>query len=108
MPARTRRTLAEMVESGFESFARCPTCGFHKEIDLPALLAKVGPDYSLWNRRCRCRRPNCIGWVRFAVGPGWQTKDYDDATEARWVEAEWQERLAREPGLRAAVAKLKR
>jgi hypothetical protein len=97
-----------MIEQGFESYARCTTCGGDKTVDLPALMAKVGPDYSLWNRRCRCRlTEGCTGWVRFMVGPGWLTKDYDDRTEARWVDAEWQEKLARDPELRAAVEKLR-
>ncbi len=85
-----------MIQCGFKSFARCTGCSAYREIDLPALMAKVGPDYSLWNRRCRCRMTKgCKGWNRFAVGPGWHTKDYDERTEMRWMEQEWQERQAR-------------
>jgi hypothetical protein len=97
MPARVRRTLAQMIAGGFQSFARCSLCKAHRQIDLDALMAKVGPDYSLWNRRCRCKlTKGCRGWNKFAVGPGWHTKDYDDLTEMRWVNEEWDERR---PGL---------
>lgn len=109
MPARGRRTLAEMIDHGFESYARCTTCGVSRRIDLHALMAKVGPDYSLWNRRCRCKLTDaCHGWVSFKVGPGWHTPDFDNRTEARWIDAEWEERLARDPELRAAVDKARR
>jgi hypothetical protein len=74
MPARARRTLAEMIQGGFQSF---------------------GPDYSLWNRRSRCKlTKGCKGWNKFAVGPGYPAKDYDDRTEMRWFDLEWDERHA--------------
>jgi hypothetical protein len=95
MPARARRTLAEMIQGGFQSFVRCSLCKGHRQIDLHALLAKVGPDYSLWNRRSRCKlTKGCKGWNKFAVGPGYPAKDYDDRTEMRWFDLEWDERHA--------------
>jgi len=109
MPARTRRTLANMIEHGFTSHARCPKCDRSCEVDLRALMAKAGPDYSLWNRRCRCRfTPGCPGWIRFKVGPGWYVPDYDEPTEERWMADEYREQLERDPALRAAVEKLRR
>jgi hypothetical protein len=107
MPARSKRTIAAMIEHGFSSYAYCPACRLYREVDLNKLMATKGPAYSLWNRRCRCKKPGCTGWVRFKVGPGWHTPDYDDNTEARWIDAEWEERLARDPALRAAVERLR-
>jgi hypothetical protein len=41
-------------------------CGAWRDLDLAALAAKVGPTYSLWNRRTRCRlTEGCAGWNRF-------------------------------------------
>lgn len=109
MPARVRRTLATMIEHGFTSHARCPTCEQTQDVDLLALMAKMGPDYSLWNRRSRCRfTPGCAGWISFKVGPGWRTPDFDEATEERWMAAEYREQLERDPELRAAVARLRK
>ena len=85
-----------MIEHGFTAFGRCTTCGKEKAVDLPALAAKMGGEYSLWNRRCRCRlTEGCRGWVRFYVGPGWPTPAFDESTGWRWFEAEWEERRAR-------------
>lgn len=60
------RTVGAMVEHGAEVRALCTKCHGGKDIDLAALLEKVGPDYSLINRRCRCRiQRGCDGWNRF-------------------------------------------
>ncbi|WP_420142022.1 hypothetical protein [Sphingomonas sp.] len=73
----------------------CTECKRLREIDIPALIEKVGPEYSLWNRRCRCRlKKDCPGWNRFFIGPGWFTKSYDEQTEMRWIEEDWKERKA--------------
>ena len=44
----------------------CNGCRECRDVDLQALAAKVGPEYSLIDRRCRCRiTPGCVGWNRF-------------------------------------------
>ncbi|NIJ07260.1 hypothetical protein FHS31_000856 [Sphingomonas vulcanisoli] len=90
-----RRTLGQMVDNGFTAFARCRGCGKVKQIDLDALIAKVGRDYSLWNRRCRCRlTEGCSGWNIFEVGPGWHVAAYDPSQDQRWLNEDYQERMA--------------
>ncbi len=85
-PARVSRTLAELIRNKMPAFVGCEKCRRYKQIDLEALMAKVGPDYSLWNRRCKCRlKAGCDGWNKFWIGPGWHTPNWDDRTEERWV-----------------------
>lgn len=85
-----------MIENGFTAEARCSVCRAWRQIDLAALAGKVGLDYSLWNRRCRCRLTDgCRGWIRFFIGPGWPAPSFDERTELRWIEDEWNERHRR-------------
>lgn len=59
-------TLAEMVEHGVKAYVRCNKCSGQREIDIPALIEKVGPGYSLFNRRSRCKlNIGCDGWNSF-------------------------------------------
>jgi hypothetical protein len=51
MSLRVRRTLGQMLDQGHTAMAECATCRGHHDIDLAQLIAKVGRDYSLWNRR---------------------------------------------------------
>jgi len=82
---RSRRTLGKMIDNGFTSFGRCVKCGKEKAVDLKALAEIKGRDYSLWNRSPRCSlTEGCPGRIRFFVGPGWPTADFDEATEWRW------------------------
>lgn len=75
-----------MVRENAEVAAVCDRCKGRQQIDLPALLAKVGPDYSLINRRCRCRiTPGCTGWNTFRYLWGVYRGLYDDATSERWI-----------------------
>lgn len=93
MSARVRRTLGNMLEHGHTAWGECRTCGAHRPIDFVRLIAKVGPDYSLWNRRCRCRLTDgCRGWIKFYCGPGWPHIMCDEATASRWMDLEMEER----------------
>jgi hypothetical protein len=85
MSLRVRRTLGQMLDQGHTAMAECATCRGHHDIDLAQLIEKVGRDYSLWNRRSRCRlTEGCPGWVVFRCGPGWPHLMADEATEWRW------------------------
>lgn len=71
-----------MLEAEREAHAWCHECHFQQQIDIPALAARVGNDYSLINRRTRC--PNCGAWMNFhyrqaALYPMW-----DDEMSWRW------------------------
>ncbi len=99
------QTVSAMVREKTEVAAVCDVCRGRQQIDLPALLAKVGPDYSLINRRCRCRiTPGCKGWNTFRYLWGVYRGLYDDAKSQRWLllgEKSRREmtRLIREAGL---------
>lgn len=46
--------------------AICYTCKECRDVDLQALASKVGPEYSLINRRSPCKlTEGCKGWVVF-------------------------------------------
>lgn len=62
------KTLGAMIDGETQVRVRCSGCAEVKLFtmaDLEALAAKVGRDYSLVDRRCRCRlTPGCRGWNR--------------------------------------------
>lgn len=64
-PAWTE-TLGAMADSGASIRVLCTKgCGF-RDLDIPALVDKLGRDYSLIDRRCLCRiTAGCKGWNRF-------------------------------------------
>ncbi|TDN82996.1 hypothetical protein EV664_105194 [Stakelama pacifica] len=66
--------------------ARCRSCEATRPIDVAALARRVGEDYSLLHRRCRCRlTPGCNGWNVFDYSTGcWWYHLYDDADDIRW------------------------
>lgn len=63
------QSLGAMIDGDAQIQAICNRCGRLKRFtreDLERLAAKVGRDYSLINRRTRCRlKQGCEGWVRF-------------------------------------------
>lgn len=95
VPAWTK-TLATMLDCVRErpdtEWVRCwcDTCKRVRTLDaatLAALVQKVGPDYSLINRRSRCKlSPGCVGWVSFKFYHGVFRRLNDDRTEERWQE----------------------
>lgn len=72
-PIRVEKTwlenLGAMIDGDANIQTTCTKCRRTKRFtkdDLIALAEKVGRDYSLINRRCRCRlKPGCDGWNRF-------------------------------------------
>ena len=64
-------TVADMAAAGWDVITACRACGLAMAVDL-ALVARVsGPKTTLWNRKARCRRIGCAGWVDFrAKAPG--------------------------------------
>lgn len=82
-------TVAAMVAEQAEVDVLCDKCKARQRVDLAALLAKVGPTYSLINRRCPCRlTPGCKGWNTFSYRRGVFRRLYDDKTWERWLEKE--------------------
>lgn len=62
-------TLAKIIRNEREIQVWCEKCrALHvfTQAELIALAEKVGPEFSLIDRRCRCRlTPGCDGWNRF-------------------------------------------
>jgi hypothetical protein len=63
------QSLGAMIDGGARIQAVCTVCRRFKRFtkdELMALAERVGRDYRLINRRCRCRlKPGCDGWNRF-------------------------------------------
>lgn len=82
-------TLDMMIDTNRECQVSCTGCEVYRPVDLSALRDEVGGDYSLVNRRCRCRlTPGCTGWNRFFVKHGGFVRLWDQATAIRWTFAD--------------------
>lgn len=71
-----------MIAVGVGVRVICTACHTYRDIDIEALRKRVGGDFSLFNRRCRCRlSPGCEGWNRFFYlnGRAWPMWDEDGA-----------------------------
>lgn len=78
--------IGSLHRSNTEVEARCDVCEMIQRIDLEALIAKAGPAYSLWDRRCRCRlTEGCEGWNRFFFLRGVFRPMWDEKTALRWM-----------------------
>lgn len=80
-------TLGDMVRIGVGAKVECNRCRRGQMIDIPALIEKVGPCYSLFNRRCRCKlKPDCDGWLYFLHDRSGVWLPFRDAATAdRWM-----------------------
>lgn len=62
-------TLESILETDLPIRVRCTKCAAVKEFtrsEIKRLAARMGYDYSLVDRRCKCRlTPECDGWNRF-------------------------------------------
>lgn len=78
--------LGYMIEHGRHIRVMCTGCREWRDLDLVALAEKVGPEYSLYNRRCRCRlTPGCEGWNKFHIRKGAYRPFWDHETSLRWM-----------------------
>jgi hypothetical protein len=69
---RTRcATVGQMLEQRWEVISRCEACGLVMAVDLALIIRVSGRDVVLWDRKARCRRVGCGGFVAFhAKAPG--------------------------------------
>jgi hypothetical protein len=63
------RTVADMQKHGWEVLTKCTTCGLMMALDLRLVAKLTGPKTVLWNRKQRCRRIGCQGFVEFQARP---------------------------------------
>lgn len=66
------KTVGALKENNIPTMAMCGRCNWRKKpIDLDAIIAKHGPDYSLWDKHPHC--PRCEDKYRltfFYMGHG--------------------------------------
>lgn len=62
---RKCESVGDMIRQGWDIHSRCMTCGTLFRVNLRIIAKVKGPDFSLWNRKDRCRRLGCIGHVEF-------------------------------------------
>jgi hypothetical protein len=64
-------TVGEMIDQGWDVLTKCQVCELVMQTDLKLIGRVSGRDVSLWNRKARCRRLLCHGFVEFyAKAPG--------------------------------------
>jgi hypothetical protein len=64
-------TVAQMRRDHWDVISKCEKCGLSMRVDLALIIQVRGRAVSLWNRKARCRRLGCGGWVEFqARAPG--------------------------------------
>jgi hypothetical protein len=74
MRRRGCETVELMLRAGWDVIACCDTCQLIMRVSLPTLIRIKGPKFSLWNRKARCRRFGCVGFVEFrGRAPGVET-----------------------------------
>lgn len=81
-------TIGEMHERGLKAYVSCSICKAQKEIDLAALIEKVGPDLCLKNRRNKpCKmKSGCLGYNYFCHNRSGVILPFrDQATSDRWM-----------------------
>lgn len=78
-------SLDAMIEANAHIRVWCTACKEFRDLDLVGLRERVGPGYSLLNRRCRCRlTPGCQGLNRFMYLAGVMRHLADEETLLRW------------------------
>ena len=97
-------TIGLMIDFGARVTVWCDQCGGFAVVDLAALVEKVGRDYSLVDRRCRCRlQPGCIGWNKFRYASSEHGITWNLSTDAgvqRRIDRDWEARTRLADGIR--------
>lgn len=65
----TADAVEEMIAKGWSVVSRCHVCGLIMPTNLKLIARVSGPGVSLWNRREKCRRLGCTGFVDFLGHP---------------------------------------
>ena len=79
-------SVGALHAAGVEVRVGCTGCGRWARVDLAALIERVGPGYSLIDRRCRCRIiSGCAGWNRFYYDHAVMRPMWTEAAARRWM-----------------------
>lgn len=96
------RTLKLIIDCSRTLKVLCTECrGDHTftQDEIIALAEKVGLDFCVVNRRCRCRlTPGCTGWNRFYGMFGVFHPLWDDERAVIWMERKWRPTSPDSPG----------
>jgi hypothetical protein len=86
----------------------CDSCRQGRDVDLDAIIARKGPDFSLVNRRSRCRfTPGCRGSNRFFFQHGVMRPLWTQEQVEIWMRADAARRSAEKLGREKVVALLR-
>ena len=67
-------TVEQMHRAGWDVISYCDKCALIMTVNLVMIIRLRGPNVSLWNRKARCRRFACVGFVEFrGRAPGMTT-----------------------------------
>ncbi len=66
---RKAETVADMQAQGWDVITKCQACGLAMTVNLDLVGWVAGPRTVLWNRKARCRRIGCSGFVEFQGRP---------------------------------------
>jgi hypothetical protein len=70
-PLQWQASLGGLMAADARVYATCTGCGWTRNpLPLEPIAAKFGVNYSLWDRRPRCRQPGCTGRVLFMATLG--------------------------------------
>lgn len=58
-------TVERMAKAGWKLRTRCEQCRLELNLSWRVVILTLGPNYSLWNRKARCRKVMCSGKVVF-------------------------------------------
>lgn len=62
-------TAGEMWAKNWDVLAICGHCQLHMHVNLVVTIAVKGPAFRLWNKKARCKRMLCPGWMAFHGRP---------------------------------------
>lgn len=58
-------TVERMAKAGWGLRTRCDKCRLELNLSWRVVIMVLGPNYSLWNRKARCRKVMCSGHTIF-------------------------------------------
>jgi len=65
MRRRRCESVGDMIRLGWDVHSKCEACGLLFRVNLKLIARVKGADFSLWNRKERCKRLGCVGFVNF-------------------------------------------
>jgi hypothetical protein len=79
---RKCETVEQMIAQRWDVISHCRKCDLMMVVDLRLIARIKGLGFSLWNKKSRCRRVGCGGFVEFqARSPD---MSWHEALEAPW------------------------